>query len=336
MRRLVMARPGINSLEQIVSARMNLTASLYHHHKIRACDCMLKGVFLFCRENGIKLCGRLIESAADFLHFTDFGILSEAGRTKDRDVREMLSNIVIRRPYKRALVFSMNSFRRPEYEEETEETEKADLNLVHKLIDLPFEEHRELSEHIWRAAGKPGRKEEVWLDFPKGPKSKGKKLRAVKYILSSQVRDFNMVFREYTQHPEAKSLAPDGSPCTGTTRGLLRRRPIEAITPFVPIGKEVDRSMQDDLNVFSDVRPIEDRPGVQNQPSKSEIWPDGHHHIARLLEKTVEHLSTKELARKTGLDRNTIRRVRRGERVHSKTRLRLLKLATLRIWPAVP
>lgn len=155
-----------------------------------------------------------------------------------------------------------------------------------------------------------------------------KKLRAIKYILSSQVRDFDMVFREYTQHPEAKSLAPDGSPCTGTTRGLLRRRPIEASTPFVPIGKEVDRSMQDDLNVFSDVRPIEYQPIVQNQPRKPEIWPEGHRYIARVLEKNIERLSTKELARKTGLDRNTIRRVRRGERVQPKTRLKLLKLAS--------
>jgi transcriptional regulator with XRE-family HTH domain len=35
----------------------------------------------------------------------------------------------------------------------------------------------------------------------------------------------------------------------------------------------------------------------------------------------------KELARKTGLDRNTIRRWRRGERIQPKTRLKLLKVA---------
>ncbi|MGB8029055.1 MAG: HD domain-containing protein [Terracidiphilus sp.] len=95
MRRLVMARPGINSLEQIVAARMNLTASLYHHHKIRACDCMLKALFLFCRKNGERVCGRRIETAADFLHLTDFkllgGVENEAG-----PVREMLSNLVNR------------------------------------------------------------------------------------------------------------------------------------------------------------------------------------------------------------------------------------------------
>jgi hypothetical protein len=155
----------------------------------------------------------------------------------------------------------------------------------------------------------------------------GKKLRAVKYILSSQVRDFDMVFREYTQHPEAKSFASDGSPCTSTTRGLLRRRPIEAITPFRFIGKEVDRRMQDDLNVFSDVRPIEYRADGQEQTRKPDILPEGPHYIARVLEQNVEKQSTKELARKTGLDRNTIRRLRRGERVQPKTRLKLLKVA---------
>jgi hypothetical protein len=118
------------------------------------------------------LCGRYIASAADFLYFTDYKILSEAERTTDRDVAEMVSNIANRRLYKRALVLSMNSFERREYEEETEEAEKEDLNRVHKLIDLPFEDQRKLAEEIWRAAGRPGRKEEVWLDFPKGPKAK--------------------------------------------------------------------------------------------------------------------------------------------------------------------
>ncbi|MGA2084044.1 MAG: HD domain-containing protein [Terracidiphilus sp.] len=170
MRRLVMARPGINSLEQIVAARMNLTATLYHHHKIRACDCMLKGLLLFCRENAEKLCGRKIETAADFLYLTDSKIL---GCTDAKGpMGEMLSNIINRRLYKRALVLSMNGFERPESEGETEKGEGKELNRVHKLIDLPFKDLRELAEKIWQKAGSPGRKEEVWLDFPKGPKTK--------------------------------------------------------------------------------------------------------------------------------------------------------------------
>jgi HD superfamily phosphohydrolase len=171
MRRLVMARSGINSLEQIVAARMNLTASLYHHHKIRACDCMLKAVFLYCQERGVPLCGRKIESPADFLYFTDVGILSEAERTTDANVREMLFNVVNRRLFKRAIVVSMNSFERPGYEEGNGESE-GKYNLVYELIGTTLLEQRKLAVAIWEAAGKPGRSEEVWLDFPRGVKSK--------------------------------------------------------------------------------------------------------------------------------------------------------------------
>ena len=40
--------------------------------------------------------------------------------------------------------------------------------------------------------------------------------------------------------PGVKSLAPDGTPCTGTTRGILQRATIEA-KKIVPVGKETDR-----------------------------------------------------------------------------------------------
>jgi HD superfamily phosphohydrolase len=168
MRRLVMARAGINSLEQIVSARMNLTSSLYHHHKVRSCDCMLKGTLLYCIDNGIPLCGRKIESAADFLYLTDVGLLGEAERNQDKNVVEMVSNIVNRRLFKRATVISMNSFVRPGVD--GEEAEKQKSTLVHSLALASLQEHRAIAIEIWEAAGKPGRKEEVWLDFPKEPK----------------------------------------------------------------------------------------------------------------------------------------------------------------------
>lgn len=170
MRRLVMARAGINSLEQIVAARMNLTSSLYHHHKVRACDCMLKGVFLYCIENKLPLCGRRIETAADFLYYTDVSLLAEAERNRNKDVSEMLGNIVNRRLFKRALVISMNSFERPSSDSEEEAEQKH--TLVHSLALANMEEHRKVALAIWQAAGKPGRKEEVWLDFPKEPKLK--------------------------------------------------------------------------------------------------------------------------------------------------------------------
>jgi hypothetical protein len=51
---------------------------------------------------------------------------------------------------------------------------------------------------------------------------------------------FRILLRKYLSKPEVKSLAPDGTPCTGTTRGLLQRSRIIA-GELVPVGKETDR-----------------------------------------------------------------------------------------------
>jgi hypothetical protein len=139
---------------------------------------------------------------------------------------------------------------------------------------------------------------------------------ATEYLLSTQLRDFAQVFREYYQHPESKSLAPDGSPCTANTRGLLRRRPIQAITPFRFTGKEVDRHVQDDANVFSDVRPLEYQ---QEGSSSGSIDP--------VSARKLQSQSRRHLMRITGLGQHTIERALRGERIQARTRLQLMKVA---------
>ena len=59
---------------------------------------------------------------------------------------------------------------------------------------------------------------------------------------------FEDLLYRYMKHPEAKSLAPDGGPCKGDTRGLLQRAHITA-GEFHRIGKESDRRWEegDDL-----------------------------------------------------------------------------------------
>jgi hypothetical protein len=51
---------------------------------------------------------------------------------------------------------------------------------------------------------------------------------------------FRIVLHNYLSKPEVKSLAPDGTPCTGATQGLLMRAKIIA-GKLVPVGKETDR-----------------------------------------------------------------------------------------------
>ncbi|MGB6481996.1 MAG: hypothetical protein WBE86_00760 [Candidatus Acidiferrales bacterium] len=54
-------------------------------------------------------------------------------------------------------------------------------------------------------------------------------------------KNFFMLLESYQNHPEAKSLGPDGKPCEFDTQGLLQRAHIIANWPPVYIGKESDR-----------------------------------------------------------------------------------------------
>jgi hypothetical protein len=48
-----------------------------------------------------------------------------------------------------------------------------------------------------------------------------------------------VLWRHYL-HPEDKSVSPEGKRCDAYTRGLLLRRPIQAMPPFIFIGKEIE------------------------------------------------------------------------------------------------
>jgi hypothetical protein len=61
----------------------------------------------------------------------------------------------------------------------------------------------------------------------------------------AMAKNFFMLLDAYKNHPEAKSVAPDGSPCKYDTRGLLHRAHIVANWPPVYIGKESDKHWEE-------------------------------------------------------------------------------------------
>ena len=71
-------------------------------------------------------------------------------------------------------------------------------------------------------------------------------------------KNFFMLLDSYQNHPEAKSLGPDGKPCEFDTRGLLQRAHIIANWPPIYIGKESDKHWEEgeDLSLL-DFRTIE-------------------------------------------------------------------------------
>jgi hypothetical protein len=110
----------------------------------------------------------------------------------------------------------------------------------------------------------------------------------------------------YIQHPEIKSLGPDGQKCKPETRGLLRRIPIKGGLQHA-IGKEISRyeQGQDDFieNIDDACIRYDGRRAAANESLIAEIK-------AHVLRKT---------SKESGLDRKTIRAILNGRKVKAST-----------------
>ena len=116
----------------------------------------------------------------------------------------------------------------------------------------------------------------------------------------------------YTKHPEAKSLAPDGSPCTCDTSGLLQRSSVVAASRRY-VGKETDRRWEqgEDLSLVEFT-------SFEYQQSKQIVAGED---IKRDILKT----GIRNLERGTGVSHHTLDRILRGEAVRRKTLAKVVK-----------
>jgi hypothetical protein len=121
---------------------------------------------------------------------------------------------------------------------------------------------------------------------------------------------FGYIFRLYPCHPESKSLAPDGTPCVASTRGLLKRASIVA-GELRFVGKETDRRWEpgEDLSLLT-FKPIE-------------YVPSGKVAADLILRDEIAKRGARELMRTTGLSQHTIEAIRAGQTVRRKTLKRM-------------
>jgi hypothetical protein len=94
---------------------------------------------------------------------------------------------------------------------------------------------------------------------------------------------WGVLWRRYL-HAEDKSLAPDGKPCGPYTRGLLLRRPIHAMSPFITIGNEVKRKAREGEDISS----LESTGPVRYQSRQTVKHSDGRSGFTR----TAQSIST--------------------------------------------
>jgi hypothetical protein len=123
-------------------------------------------------------------------------------------------------------------------------------------------------------------------------------------------------------HPEDKSLAPDGQRCSAYTRGLLIRRPIQALDPFQFMGKEIERKAQEG----EDISVVENRKPITYQARRTR----NTHAADPGLILRARRFPLRLIMRESGLSQHAIERFLRGERVFPKTRARIAE-AVLRL-----
>lgn len=162
-RQLTVNKNGAITLEQILFCKMNLYATIYHHPKVRACDCMFNGIVEYCVSNGIKINDRSLDKVSSFLYLTDEKFFGEAYRiSKEEPLHNLIHNLAYRRLFKRALVIST----------QTIDSGHQNIFKLRTPTVANIRYLRELAEKIWVNAGKPCLKEEIWIDLPKPPHNK--------------------------------------------------------------------------------------------------------------------------------------------------------------------
>ncbi len=120
-----------------------------------------------------------------------------------------------------------------------------------------------------------------------------------------EVKCYGNVLGAYREHPEAKFVDHSGSPCDSLTRGLLRRSHIVA-NRHRYIGKETSRRWEkgDDISMV-DFRCREYRDGKVVADLELRNW--------------IIKIAIRKVARETGVDRETVALIAKGDPVKRST-----------------
>jgi len=146
---------------------------------------------------------------------------------------------------------------------------------------------------------------EMWAKSPCVNTRDGKSYR-LDEISRADLITLGDVLCGYIQHPEIKSLGPNGEKCSAETRGLLRRIPIKGGLHH-PIGKEISRfeQGQDDF--------------IENIDDAFIRYDGGRVAANESLKAEIKKLGLRKTTKETGLDRKTIRAVLSGKKVKVST-----------------
>lgn len=167
-RNLIMKSSGASNLEQIVLNRILLFPAIYHHHKVRALECMVKAIFEVIwadpdkkgRDERLKF-----EKPSDFLKLNEFDFFSLC--LADKELSPLLKRLLNRDLLKRCFVLTPNYV--------VKDPELRMEGLLRLSDEYPKrarqEQANKLRQFIWDELPRQFRTSfhDLWVDIPKPP-----------------------------------------------------------------------------------------------------------------------------------------------------------------------
>jgi len=214
-RRLTIKPNAESLMEQLVFAKMLLFMNFYHHQKIRASECLYKGIIEYIQDSNksikLKSLGKkeiTFKSAIDFLYFDDHYFLNNflTEYFDDPNLNKLYYNLQHRKHFVRAAVISYATLA-PDYRQH--EPISDEVNIGYKnLLDLNKKgqifsslsesDTRKFTKKIYDEVKKKHSnclKEEIWVDIPSFPSFDESELTYVSpYVDGAEPMPFNKFF----------------------------------------------------------------------------------------------------------------------------------------------
>ncbi len=149
-------------LEQILIAKVMMHTSIYHHHKIRALECLVKGLFEIIDNNSEGITNPIfrLERITDFFNVSEFDFLS-SGRDEPL-LAPLIDMIIYRNLPKRSLVLC-----KPSVYDWPDTLASLSSNIPNEEV---LRKYRQQIFDDLDATYKESNVELLWIDNPQGPR----------------------------------------------------------------------------------------------------------------------------------------------------------------------
>lgn len=171
-KRLTVTLSGINVIEQIVISKMMMFSYVYHHHKLRAAEALLKRLCFDIKKDPIKNSTNTIklDHPTDYLYYTDEVILNSQNYnyTRSSTIQDTMNSLLNRNLWVRAQLISCFNTTLDQIPTDILQLER-DLHLqanIEKLVDL---KHKIVEKAIQINPTSKLTINDFWIDIPFAP-----------------------------------------------------------------------------------------------------------------------------------------------------------------------